>query len=136
MEVRQQFSPDSHMPDLGNEDMAEGVDTIPLPNKGSLKQCENSRTKSLISYPSKLSSTDSRPMLRKCWQKNKRVSDLLVSCCFEPSHPQRIISGLKTNFNLSPNYLFHKSLYRKSFVFLSQTTTQITSTILERKFRK
>ena len=26
----------------------------------------------------------------------------LVSWCFEPSHPQRITSGLKTNMNLSP----------------------------------
>ena len=27
-----------------------------------------------------------------------------VSWCFEPSQPQRITSGLKTNFNLSPSY--------------------------------
>ena len=38
----------------------------------------------------------------------------LVSWCLEPSQPQRITLGLKTNFNLSPNYSFHKSLYRKS----------------------
>ena len=29
----------------------------------------------------------------------------LVSWYFEPSQPQRITSGLKTNFNLSPSYL-------------------------------
>ena len=28
----------------------------------------------------------------------------LVSWCFEPSQPQRITSGLKTNFSLSPSY--------------------------------
>ena len=28
----------------------------------------------------------------------------LVSWCFEPSQPQRIILGLTTNFNLSPSY--------------------------------
>ena len=31
-----------------------------------------------------------------------RISHL-VSWCFEPSQPQRIISGLKTNFSLSPS---------------------------------
>ena len=33
----------------------------------------------------------------------------LVSWCFEPSQPPRIISGLKTNFNLSPIYSAQKS---------------------------
>ena len=32
----------------------------------------------------------------------------LVSWCFEPSQPQRIISGLKTNFSLSPSYSLNK----------------------------
>ena len=32
----------------------------------------------------------------------------LASWCFEPSQLKRIISGLKTNFNPSPNYSFHK----------------------------
>ena len=41
----------------------------------------------------------------------------LVRWCFEPSQPQRILSGLKTNFNLAPSYSFRKSLCRKS-VFL------------------
>ena len=31
----------------------------------------------------------------------------LLSWCFEPSQPQRIISGLKTNFSLSPSYCPH-----------------------------
>ena len=39
---------------------------------------------------------------------------ILVSWCFEPSQPQRIISGLKTNFNLSRSYSFHGLLYPKS----------------------
>ena len=51
--------------------------------------------------------------------------------CFEPCQPQRIILGLKTNFNLSPSYSFHES-----HVSFSQTTTQIISTISERKPRK
>ena len=43
--------------DLGDEGMAKGVDTIlviPLPKKGNLRQCENYRTLSLISHPSKI----------------------------------------------------------------------------------
>ena len=38
-------------------------------------------------------------------EKNKfpKVSQL-VSWCFEPSQPQRITSGLKTNLGLSPSY--------------------------------
>ena len=42
----------------------------------------------------------------------------LVSWCFEPSQPQRITSGLNTNFTRSPSYSFHKSSYHKS-CFLS-----------------
>ena len=40
-----------------------------------------------------------------------------VSWCSEPSQPQRITSGLKTNFTLSPSYSFHKSSYHKSCCF-------------------
>ena len=32
----------------------------------------------------------------------------LVSWCFKPSQPQRITSGLKTNFSLSPSYSWNK----------------------------
>ena len=43
----------------------------------------------------------------------------LVSWCFEPSQPQRIISVLNTNFTLSPSYSFHKSsYYRSCFCFV------------------
>ena len=42
------------------------------------------------------------------------VNSKFVSWCFESSPPQRITSGLKTNFKLSPAYSFHKSLYQKS----------------------
>ena len=38
----------------------------------------------------------------------------LVSWRSYPCQPQRITSGLKTNFNLSPCYSFHKSSYHKS----------------------
>ena len=52
---------------------------IPLPQKGSLKQCQNYRTINLISHPrkscSELSSADSRQRLRNCWLKNKQVLD-------------------------------------------------------------
>ena len=82
----------------------------------------------------------------------------LVSWCFKPSQPQRITSGLNTNFSLSPtsglntnfslsptsglntnfslppSCSFTKSLYDKSL--FSQTTTEILSTVPERKPRK
>ena len=43
-----------------------------------------------------------------------------VSWCFEPSHPQGIISGLKTKFSLSSGHSFHKSLYHKSLFLKMQ----------------
>ena len=43
--------------------------------------------------------------------------NLLVSWCFEPSQPQRITSGLNTNFTLSPGYSFRKPSYHKSCFF-------------------
>ena len=41
----------------------------------------------------------------------------LLSWCFKPSQPQRITSGLNTNFTLSPSQSFHKSSYHKVMVF-------------------
>ena len=41
----------------------------------------------------------------------------LVSWCSEPSQPQRITSGLNTNFTLSPSYPFHQLSYHKSCFF-------------------
>ena len=38
----------------------------------------------------------------------------LVSWCFEPSQPQRITSGLNTNFTLYPSHSFHQSSYHKT----------------------
>ena len=35
---------------------------------------------------------------------------------FEPSQPQRIIRGLKTNFNQSPSYIIHKLTYKSPFL--------------------
>ena len=49
--------------------------------------------------------------------KIQRVS-YLVSWCFKPSQPQRITSGLHTNFTLSPSYSLHKSLYHKPYLLL------------------
>ena len=58
------------------------------------------------------------------------------SWCFEPSKPQRITSGLKTNFALSPSYSFHKSSYHKScccccffslFIFRGHSTREPAS---------
>ena len=56
----------------------------------------------------------------------------LVSGCFEPSQPQRITSGLNTNFSLSPSYSFHESLYHKScclslFIFRGHSTRKPAS---------
>ena len=44
----------------------------------------------------------------------------LVSWCFEPSQPQRIISGLNTNLNPSPSHPLHKSLHHKSLFLKPQ----------------
>ena len=38
----------------------------------------------------------------------------VVGWCFEPRQPEKVTSGLNTNFTLSPNYSFHKSSYHKS----------------------
>ena len=48
-----------------------------------------------------------------CTEQQQRGS-WLVGWCFEPSQPQRITSGLKTNFILYPSYSLHESLYHKS----------------------
>ena len=56
----------------------------------------------------------------------------LVSWCFEPSQPQRIPSGLKTNFTLSPSHSFHKSSFHKLcflslFIFHGHSTREPAS---------
>ena len=56
----------------------------------------------------------------------------LVSWCFEPSQPRRIISGLNTNFTLSSRYSFHKSFYHKScflslFIFSRHSAQELAS---------
>ena len=81
-------------------------DTVPAPSKKSVSQKRSRGHRSLSGSQS-------------------------VSGCFEPSQPQRITSGLSRNFNLSPSYSFHKSLYHKSF--FTQATAQRLSTISERK---
>ena len=61
-----------------------------------------------------------------------RQSETLFSWCFEPSQPQRITSGLNTNFTLSAGYSFHKSSYHKSsflslFIFRGHSTREPAS---------
>ena len=66
----------------------------------------------------------------KCRQQQTdwRLSDVsyLIIRCFEPSQPQRITSGLNTNFTLSPSYSFDKSSYHKScsWAYLNSAGTQ------------
>ena len=64
-------------------------------------------------------------MLPGCWADahaedrgsdgGKRKVSVSGRWCFQPSQPQRITSGLNTNFNLAPSYSLHKLLYHKSF---------------------
>ena len=49
-------------------------------------------------------------------QKNVFEVSQLVSWCFQPSQPQRITSGVNTDFTLSRSYPFHKSSFHKSCV--------------------
>ena len=61
--------------------------------------------------------------LNKKKKKEKKNSvRYLVGWCFEPSQPQRITSGLNTNFTLSPSYSFHKSSYHVSCLFFFKPT--------------
>ena len=46
------------------------------------------------------------------------------SWCFDPSEPQRIISGLKTNFNLCPSYSIHKLFSHKTFFLKPQLSVK------------
>ena len=64
----------------------------------------------------------------------RNKDNLLVSWCFEPGHPQRMMSRLKTNFILCPSYSFRKTFIPQ--VSFSLTTTQIISTTSECKSRK
>ena len=57
------------------------------------------------------------------------ISACCVSLCFEPSQPQRITSGLNTNFTRPPGYSFHKSFDHKScflrlFLFRGHSTRE------------
>ena len=54
----------------------------------------------------------------QCFQGVTRLVSQLVSWCFKPSQPQRITSGLNTNFTLSPSQSFHESSYHKVMFFL------------------
>ena len=49
-----------------------------------------------------------RSKKKKGEKEEKAVHSQLVSWCFEPSQPQRITSGPKTNFGLSPGYSLNK----------------------------
>ena len=48
---------------------------------------------------------------------NKCAVSKLAGWCFEPSQPQRITSGLNTNFTLSPSYSFHVIIPQVRFLF-------------------
>ena len=63
------------------------------------------------------SKTEKRTLGKQTTQTGERERE---SWCFEfePSQPQKIISGLNTNFTLSPSYSFHNSLYHKSCLFV------------------
>ena len=60
---------------------------------------------------------ENREKWRKVVAKSSVVS-VSVTWCFEPGQPQRITSGLNTNFSLAPSHSLHQSLYHKSFSFL------------------
>ena len=51
----------------------------------------------------------------------KQSPSQLVSWCFQPRQQQRIISGLKTNFNLSAIVIHSTSLFYSNHSFLSNT---------------
>ena len=51
----------------------------------------------------------------------------LVGWCFQPSQPQRITSGLNTNFTLSPSHSFHKSCFLSPFIFCQYSTWEPAS---------
>ena len=44
--------------------------------------------------------------------------------CFEPSQPQRVISGLKTNFSLSPSCSAHKSQNHKILFYYNNSVSK------------
>ena len=50
------------------------------------------------------------PIGNKVVSEGVSVAEERISWCFEPNQPQRITSGLKTNFGVSQSYSFHKSL--------------------------
>ena len=56
----------------------------------------------------------------------------LVSWCFEPSQQQRIISGLKANFNLSPSHCAYESLNQTTIFFFFTTTLLKYFTYIQR----
>ena len=54
---------------------------------------------------------------KKVVLKEQWFLDRLVSWCFEPNQPLRIISGLKTNFNPFFSYSTHKSVNSNHYFF-------------------
>ena len=56
-----------------------------------------------------------------CGAHKTLVVSHLVSWCLEPSQPQRITSGLNTNFTPSQSYSFHKSSHHKSCLYSAGT---------------
>ena len=72
---------------------------------------------------------------QQCIQKrgiHQQCIGQLVSWSVELSQPQRITSGLNTNFTLSPSHSFYKSSYHKSsflnlFIFRGHSTREPAS---------
>ena len=74
-------------------------------------ELENTLTAHTKPRPIRRSFNPKRRSITGLIERNKirNIFSSLVSWCFEPSQPQRITSGLNTNFTLSLSYLFHKS---------------------------
>ena len=69
--------------------------TCVLPQKSSLQQCQNYRTISLISHPSKVMLKIMLNRLKPQAEKIITEDVVVFSLCSEPSQPQRITSGLE-----------------------------------------
>ena len=75
-----------------------------------------------------VSSKTNKPTMRRDRQKDgeeRGRESWFVSWCFEHSQPQRITSGLNTNFILSPSY--HKSCFFSLFIFRGHSTREPAS---------
>ena len=91
---------------------------FPMSEMNSKKQhvCEQSPCQTSFHY------RQQRPTTDQICSKHRQLKlsqprTISVSWCFEPGQPQRVTSGLNTNFSLPPSYSFPKLLYQKPFSF-------------------